>query len=403
MVWPIKFPVVSTRIAFYAPLKAPMHPVPSGDRRVARLLAQALELADCEVELASTLRSYEGLGDSARQRHIQCLGEEEAQAIIQAWRARPMSGRPQLWFTYHLYYKAPDWIGPAVCAEFRIPYVLCEASYAPKRAAGPWQAGHEAVGQAIANADLVLAPTQDDVACVELAAGPGTRIKRLAPFLDIAPFAQAGAARLDTRTAMVASQGLDPSVPWLLAVGMMRRGDKLASYLELARILELVADLPWQLLVVGDGQAGAQVRSAIEKAAPGRARFLGEYAVENMPAVYACADLCVWPAVNEAYGMALLEAQATGLPVIAGATRGVPEVVCDGDTGLLTPAGDITAFANAVRALLTDQPRLRRMGQAASDFVRRQRSLEQASHRLAALLGEVLQRRASATAMGMGA
>ena len=73
----------------------------------------------------------------------------------------------------------------------------------------------------------------------------------------------------------------------------------------------------------------------------------------------------VWPAVNEAYGMALLEAQAAGLPVVAGRTGGVPDVVRDGVGGLLTPVGDAVAFAAAVEALLRDPDRRRAMGDAA--------------------------------------
>ena len=62
----------------------------------------------------------------------------------------------------------------------------------------------------------------------------------------------------------------------------------------------------------------------------------------------AAADLYLWPAINEAYGMAFLEAQAAGLPVIAGRTGGVPAVVAADETGLLTPVGDAHAFAAAV-------------------------------------------------------
>ncbi|MBK3773631.1 glycosyltransferase, partial [Azospirillum brasilense] len=84
-----------------------------------------------------------------------------------------------------------------------------------------------------------------------------------------------------------------------------------------------------------------------------------------LTALYAAADLMVWPAVNEAYGMALLEAQAAGLPVVAGRTGGVPDVVRDGVTGLLPPVGDAEAFAAAVRALLDDPGKRRRFGEAA--------------------------------------
>ena len=69
----------------------------------------------------------------------------------------------------------------------------------------------------------------------------------------------------------------------------------------------------------------------------------------------AAADLCVWPAVNEAFGMALLEAQASGLPVVAGASGGVGEIVAAGASGLLVPPGDATGFAAAVRRLIVDR------------------------------------------------
>ena len=61
----------------------------------------------------------------------------------------------------------------------------------------------------------------------------------------------------------------------------------------------------------------------------------------------------VWPAVNEAYGIALLEAQAAGLPVAAGRTGGVPDVVRDGRTGALCPVGEPVAFAETVARLLS--------------------------------------------------
>ena len=53
----------------------------------------------------------------------------------------------------------------------------------------------------------------------------------------------------------------------------------------------------------------------------------------------------VWPGTGEAYGIAYMEAQAAGLPVVAQKTAGVPEVVKDGVTGTLTAAGDASAFA----------------------------------------------------------
>ena len=98
-----------------------------------------------------------------------------------------------------------------------------------------------------------------------------------------------------------------------------------------------------------------------------------------MPAFYAAADLMVWPAVREAYGLALLEAQAAGLPVVAGREGGVEEVVRDGVTGLLTPPREPAAFARAVEELLRAPERRRAMGAAALRFVAGERSLAQAA------------------------
>ncbi len=80
--------------------------------------------------------------------------------------------------------------------------------------------------------------------------------------------------------------------------------------------------------------------------------------------------------------MVLLEAQALGCPVLAGAYGGVASVVKHGETGLLTPPGDIAAFADALSALLQDRGRRQGLGDAAQGFVRQERDLEQAALRL---------------------
>jgi glycosyltransferase involved in cell wall biosynthesis len=146
-------------------------------------------------------------------------------------------------------------------------------------------------------------------------------------------------------------------MPWLLAVGMMRHGDKLASYKILAEALGRLLDRPWQLLVVGDGVARPQVAAALASIGP-RVAFAGQLDPSALPPIYAATDLSVWPAINEAYGVSLLESQAAGLPVVAGNSGGVGEVVAHGESGLLTPPGDVAAFAEALARLL-DDPALR--------------------------------------------
>ncbi len=123
------------RIAFYAPLKPADHPMPSGDREMARLFVAALARAGCTVETASRFASYDA-GDRARQRRLAAAGDRLAARLIRGYARRPPSERPSLWFTYHLYHKAPDWLGPAVAGALAIPYVVAEASHAPKQDVG---------------------------------------------------------------------------------------------------------------------------------------------------------------------------------------------------------------------------------------------------------------------------
>ena len=367
------------RIAFYAPLKSPTHGTPSGDRRVAGLLLDALRLAGMRVELASTFRSFDGEGDAERQLALRRQGEALGVALADGWRARHESERPQLWFTYHLYYKAPDWLGPVVSAELGIPYVVAEASHAAKRAHGPWSLGHEATAAAIRQAALIVSPSRDDIAGLAELVG-ASRILHLPPFLDVEPYAEARLRRAELRAKLAREHGLDPGAPWLVVAAMMRVGDKLASYRSLAAALAYDLDLAWQLVVVGDGPARAQVRDALERSkAAGRARFLGALPMRRLAEVFAACDLCPWPAVNEAYGMALLEAQAAGVPVVSCATRGVPEVVAHGRTGLLVPYGDEAALADAVRSLLDDAPRRQSLAGEAARFVAAERSIASAA------------------------
>ena len=373
------------RIAFYAPMKSPTHGTPSGDRRVAGLLMEALARAGHRVELASTFRSYDAEGDAQRQAALREQGIGLGRRLAAQWRDGSGAARPDLWFTYHVYYKSPDWLGPEASAALGIPYVIAEASHAAKRAAGPWQLNHEGAAAAIRGADLLLCPSQDDIEGLSSLAAPG-RITFMPPFLDPAPFRLAAAAREVHRARLAQAHGLDPSVPWIAVAAMTRPGDKLASFRLLSRALSRLRDLPWRFLIAGDGAARTEVEALFAAAVPGRAAFLGALALAEVAELYGAGDLCVWPAVNEAYGMAMLEAQAAGVPVVSSATRGVPDVIAHGTTGLLAPAAGeeetAAAIAGFVRELLGDAGRRAAMGRAAAAFVASERSLDSAQKRL---------------------
>jgi glycosyltransferase involved in cell wall biosynthesis len=358
------------RIAFYAPLKAPDHPTPSGDRRLAQLFLAALRVAGHEPFVASRRRSYDGVGDPACQARLAAGAERRATQLVAQWR-RTSHAAPDLWFTYHLYYKAPDWLGPRVSTALGIPYLIAEASSAPNRADGAWASGQRAVEAALRRADAVIGLNPVDRACVLPLLRDRGRWAAMRPFLDARRYRSPGSHR--------------PRSPRLIAVAMMRPGDKLASYRVLGEALTSLIDLPWSLDIVGDGPA----RHAVEQAlAPlgGRVAYRGELDEAAVAAALGEADLFVWPAINEAFGMALLEAQASGVPVVAGAGGGVAGIVADGETGLLVPSGDAAGFAAAVRQLLGDATARAAMAAAARQKVEREHDLPVAAGRLAALL-----------------
>ena len=99
------------RVAFYAPMKSPNHPVPSGDRLMARLLIRALELGGHQVDVASEFRTHASTPEAAAA--LEPVIGAELERLRLRWKSGP---RPELWFCYHPYYKSPDPFGPAISA-----------------------------------------------------------------------------------------------------------------------------------------------------------------------------------------------------------------------------------------------------------------------------------------------
>jgi hypothetical protein len=353
--------------------------VPSGDRRVARLFLDALRLAGHQPFIASRLRSFDAVGDAARQARLAERGRETAARLVAGWRRQPRAA-PGLWFTYHLYYKAPDWIGPEVCAALGIPYVAAEASLAMKRAAGPWAPGHRAVAAALRQAALVVGLNPADRAGVLPFLAGSECWASLAPFLNTRAYS--------------AAPRHPAAPPRLIAVAMMRAGDKLASYRALGAALAQLLDRDWTLEVVGDGPARAEVVAALAPLGA-RVRFAGALDETGVAARLADSDLFVWPAINEAFGMALLEAQASGLAVVAGDSGGVGGIVTDGRTGLLAPPGDAGAFAAAMRRLIEDPALSAEFGAAARQKAVREHDFAVAAGRLAGMIGSLRRVRAA--------
>ncbi|MCV3205364.1 glycosyltransferase family 4 protein [Mesorhizobium sp. YC-39] len=358
------------RIAFYAPLKSPNHPVVSGDRQMARMLVKALEHGGHSIELASELRFYLRQPELKSFDTLKIEAREEAARLKKLW---DRDGKPDLWFSYHPYYKAPDLIGPELASAFAVPYVTAEASYSRRRNAGLWADTQALVARAIEQAALNICFTQRDRQGLTDAI-PDAALAMLLPFIDTSVFWETPARGCPTR---------------LVTVAMMRPGDKVESYRMLAQALGSIDHLPWTMSVVGDGPARDEVKAQFADLPADRIEWLGAIEPAAVPDVLYSGGIYVWPGYGEAYGVAYLEAQAAGLPVVAQDIAGVPEVVRDGQTGFLTPPGDVAALASAIERLLARNDERTIMAAEARRFILEERSLGGAAARLTELFAKI--------------
>jgi starch synthase len=97
---------------------------------------------------------------------------------------------------------------------------------------------------------------------------------------------------------------------------------------------------------------------------PAGATFHGLLGKEGLARLYATASVFALPTLLEAFGLVFLEAMAFALPVVASRLEAIPEIVSDGEAGLLVPPADPAALAKAISELLADPQRARRMGAA---------------------------------------
>ena len=188
----------------------------------------------------------------------------------------------------------------------------------------------------------------------ELHGVPAERLHVVTPGTDPAPIATGtdGASRLLAVGAMTPTKGHDVLVAALAAV----------------------ADLPWAATIAGpvqrDSAHAATVRHLVEvHGLGGRVEIVGPQSPERLATTYAATDLLIQPSRVEMYGMAVAEALARGIPVLASATGGLPSTI--GHTrggapaGLLVAPGDPSALATALRRWLGDAGMRRRLRLAA--------------------------------------
>ena len=353
------------RIWYYAPFKPMDHPNPSGDQVIAKGLYNHLVERDHRVQVVSRLRSRWIYW----RPWLWHLVLKEQRLLSRRAKLDP----PDLWLTYHSYYKAPDLLGSWVAKRNGLPYVVFQGSFATKRRRQLKNlAGYILNRRALSRADMVFVNRREDF----------LNMKRLLPIdkvVYVAPGIHPNEFEFDTaKRAEYRREWGVGDAPVVLSAAMFRPGVKTKGLSWVIRACGLLkrAGHDFFLAIAGDGKEKAYIQDLAQKELGDQVRFVGKLPRPDMHGFYSAGDLFAFPGFEESLGMVYLEAQSCGVPVVAMADGGIPEVVANGETGLLTLVGDFDAFTNAIRQLLDNASLREQYGRAASDRVRRDHDLK---------------------------
>ncbi len=160
------------------------------------------------------------------------------------------------------------------------------------------------------------------------------------------------------------SIGVQDDVPLVSFIGRVVREKGVHLFAEVVRNLE-EEGIRHRSMIVGDGPVLNDLRRQLP-----RTIFAGRLDNGELASAYASSNVFLFPSDTETFGNVTLEAMASGLPAVCADATGSRTLVEHGETGFLIPPGDARAFTEAVRHLLQDEPKRRRMGAAARDCAR---------------------------------
>jgi glycosyltransferase involved in cell wall biosynthesis len=185
--------------------------------------------------------------------------------------------------------------------------------------------------------------------------------------------------------------GLNKNKRYVLFVGRLVPRKGLYHLVETARQV-LKENKETVFVVVGEGPLRNHLVSAVKR--EGQSEnfvFLSEVSDLLLQDLYSCVDLFILPSAQEGQGMALLEAQAAAIPVVAFNVSGVREAVRDKQTGLLVKEADSTALADAVLRLQSDKSVSQKMGQQGREFVQKNFSWDVCAEKMLHVYNEATQ------------
>ncbi len=353
------------KIAYYMPLKPMGHPHPSGDLVTGTEIHHYLNEAGHDCRLVSTLRC-----------RWLYLRPWKWLALALEWRRvfqRCRQFGPDIWLSYHSYYKAPDLLGPSCAARLGIPYVVFQGIYSTKRRRRlTTLPGFYLNRHALKSAAMVFTNKRRDEHNL-LRLLPSERVCYIAPGIHTSRFTFSSADRERIRRRW----GIGEK-PVVMAAAMFRPGVKTQG---LKTVIEACGSLlergrQLKLVIAGDGDSRAELQALANRTLAGNVIFCGQVPRDELAAIYSAADIFAFPGIEESLGMVYLEAQSCGLPVVACRDWGGGEAVIDGWTGLLSPAAKPHAFIENIGRLLQDAHLRRQLGRQAAASVRELHELQ---------------------------
>lgn len=163
---------------------------------------------------------------------------------------------------------------------------------------------------------------------------------------------------------------VDPATLKLLYVGRVSKEKNLEVLVKAFRKLSAAADNV-SLVIVGDGPYHEEMRQALDGT---RSVFTGYIEGEALASVYASADLFVFPSTTDTFGNVVLEAQASGIPVIVTDSGGPQENILLETTGIVVKGNDEQSLLDGMLHMIADPERLKTMGRAARAYAEKRSS-----------------------------
>lgn len=277
----------------------------------------------------------------------------------------------------HTHSSVDSWLGALAARSAGVPVVRSRHVSIPilRRRALVYRLAHRVL------------TTGDAIRAMVVAAGvPAERVVSVPAGVDTARFHPGVSGK-----AVREEFGLAPAAPVVGLVADVRGSKGHRYFLEAARAV--LADLPdARFLIVGDGVGFEDVRRRVrELGLEGPVLMTGFR--RDIPEVMAALDVLVLPSVrSEATSQVIPQALAVGVPVVATRVGGIPEIVRDGETGLLVPPADAPALAAAIVALLRDRERAAALARAGQALVRARYTLDAMMEGTTAVYRELLGR-----------